>query len=68
VTTSEDFGFPEGPTRRYVGQVGAGKGSIVADPFQANLLFHWLTNDTYLLRQARNEIAADTAGFMYLSP
>jgi penicillin amidase len=81
VTTSEDFGFPEGPTRRYVGEVGAGKGSIVAesslpggtsgvpgDPFQANLLFHWLTNDTYLLRQARNEIAADTAGFMYLSP
>ena len=80
-TTSSDFGFPEGPTRRYLGEVGNAKGAISAesslpggtsgapgDPFRTNLLFGWLTNDTYPMQQARNEIAASTGGVIDLSP
>ena len=80
-TTSNDFGFPEGPTRRYLGEVGNAKGAISAesslpggtsgspgDPLQTNLLFRWLTNDTYPLRQSPNEIAASTAGIINLRP
>jgi acyl-homoserine lactone acylase PvdQ len=76
-----DFGFPEGPTRRYVGEVGAAKGGILAEsslpggtsgvpgsPFRTNLLGRWLTNDTYLVRQDESEIAADTVATVRLTP
>lgn len=76
-----DFGFPEGPTRRYVGEVGAAKGGILAEsslpggtsgvpgsPFRTNLLGRWLTNDTYVVRQDESEIAADTVATVRLTP
>ena len=81
VDSSDDFDFPEGPTRRYLAEVGAGKGAILADsslpggtsgvpgdPFQINLLARWLTNDTYALRQSRREISRDLARIILLSP
>jgi len=79
--SDKDFGFPEGPTRRYVAEVRAGKGQILAEsslpggtsgapgnPFRTNLLFPWLTNDTYPVRQAADEIDADTVATVHLTP
>jgi penicillin amidase len=64
-----DFMFGSGPNRRYVGSPGTVPGSIDAEtalpggmsgvpgnPFYANLLGRWLTNDTYPLRQGTGEI------------
>jgi penicillin amidase len=67
-----DFMFGSGPNRRYVGTPGSVPGSIEAESalpggvsgvvgseFYAGLLGRWLTNDTFPLRQTKDEIMRD---------
>jgi penicillin amidase len=67
--TSSAFMFGSGPNRRYVGVPGTAPGSIDAesilpggmsgvllDPFYANLLGRWLTNDTYAFRTTKGQV------------
>ena len=74
VTAMYDFMFGSGPNRRYVGSPGTSPGSIDAEtslpggmsgvlpnPFYANLLGRWLTNDTYPLRTNRGEVLQNVA-------
>lgn len=75
------FTFADGPVRRYVGEIGhggqpfdaesslpGGASGIIGDPFQANLLGRWLTNDGYIVRQRKAEIAADSVETIHLAP
>jgi len=68
-SSSNAFMFGSGPNRRYVGVPGTAPGTIVAEtslpggisgvlgnPFYANLLDDWLTNDTFPLRQALTDV------------
>ena len=63
------FTFSSGPNRRYVGVPGpsgidarsilpGGSSGVVGDPFYANLLGRWLTNETYPFRVEPAAIAA----------
>ena len=78
---SNEFRFGSGPNRRYVGEPGRWPGSIDAetslpggnsgvlgDPFYANLLGRWLTNDTYPLRQNLFEVLRNVEEVKVLSP
>jgi hypothetical protein len=64
--------YGSGANRRYVGVPGTAPGSIDAesvlpggmsgvllDPFYANLLGRWLTNDTYTFRKTKGEVMQD---------
>jgi len=75
------FMFGSGPNRRYVGVPAAVPGSIDArtalpggmsgvlgDPFYANLLGRWLTNDTYPLRQNLGEVMQELHGEQFFKP
>jgi penicillin G amidase len=67
---ADDFMFGSGPANRFVaetraaGQVVAesslpgGTSGVPGDPFYVNLLPHWLTNDTFPLRQDVDDPAA----------
>ena len=45
-----------------------GASGVPGDPFQLNLLGRWLTNDGYILRQSKSEIAQDMAATTVLTP
>jgi penicillin amidase len=75
------FTFGSGPNRRYVGSPGTTPGSIEAesalpggasgvlfDPFYANLLGRYLTNDTYPLRLDLGEINRNLASQQAFRP
>jgi len=73
--------FGSGPNRRYVGIPGTVRGSIdgrtvlpggmsgvLGDPFYANLLGRWLTNDTYPLRQNLGEVMQELYSEQFFKP
>jgi len=77
----DDFRFGSGPNRRYVGVPGTVPGSIdgesalpggasgvLGDPFYANLLGRYLTNDTYPLRQNLGEVMRNLASQQAFRP
>lgn len=79
--SADAFMFGSGPNRRYVGSPGTSPGSIEAqtslpggmsgvlsNPFYANLLGRWLTNDTYPLRTNRGEVLQNIAAQQSFAP
>ena len=79
--SADAFMFGSGPNRRYVGSPGTSPGSIDAEtslpggmsgvlpnPFYANLLGRWLTNDTYPLRTNRGEVLQNVAAQQSFKP
>lgn len=75
------FTFADGPARRYVGEIGKGGGrfdaesslpggtsGVIGDPFHANLLGRWLTNDGYVVRQSATDISRNVLEETLLTP
>jgi penicillin G amidase len=74
-----DFTFGGGPVRRFVAQPGlagmrarsslpGGTSSTIGDPYFANLLPRWLTNDTYRVRLNTLELLLGTDSDTWFRP
>lgn len=77
----DEFNFSQGPTRRFVSQLGhwpgtvralsalpGGESGVIGDPHNVNLLGRWLTNDTYPLRTRIREILRDFGDVEFFTP
>ncbi len=71
---SNDFMFGSGPSRRYAGEASrtprgisgrtilpGGESGVFGSPLYANILGRWLTNDSYDIRQRKNEVKRSAA-------
>ena len=74
-----EFTFGGGPVRRFVAQPGwrgmrarsslpGGTSSTIGDPYFANLLPRWLTNDTYRVRLNTLELLLGTDSVTWFRP
>lgn len=79
--STESFRFGGGANRRYVGSPGllpgwieaetslpGGNSGVLGNPFYANLLGRWLTNESYPLRTRPGEIARNAASRTFFLP
>lgn len=75
----DDFMFGNGPNRRYVGELNpagihgesslpGGTSGVLGDPFYANLVEPWLTNDTYPVLRHPDDLIGITVEILRLRP